>query len=62
MRAQHVVRMFDRADDEDVLAHELGASPSSTARKDVDQREEGDDDHSRDSDDGDGGSGEDHHR
>jgi hypothetical protein len=62
VRAQHVVRMFDRADDEDVLAHELGASPSSTARKDVDQREEGDDDHSRDSDDGDGGSGEDHHR
>jgi hypothetical protein len=22
MRAQHVVRMFDRADDEDVLAHD----------------------------------------
>jgi hypothetical protein len=62
MRSQYVVRMFDGADDEDVLAHELGASPSSTARKDVDQREEGDDDHSRDSDDGDGGSGKDHHR
>jgi hypothetical protein len=36
------------------------AAPSTTARKDVDQREERDDDHRSDGNDGNGGSGEDH--
>jgi hypothetical protein len=36
------------------------AAPSAPARKDVNQREEGDDDHRSDGNDGNGGSGEDH--
>jgi hypothetical protein len=36
------------------------AAPSAPARNDVDQREEGNDDHGGNRDDGDGGGGEDH--